>query len=221
MYSKYEVAKVRGPVAVDGNWEGGVWKEVRPLDVKHHMGSEPEHKPRTQAKLLYDDNFIYVIFRVEDRYVRAVAQDYQGPVCLDSCVEFFFTPGQDISSGYFNIEINCGGTMLFKHQLTRDVNTTAVSLSDCDKVRIFHSEPKIVEPEKQQPTIWFIEYHLPIDVLEKYCPVTRPAPTVLWQANFYKCADKTSYPHWLTWSVVDRPQPDFHRPEFFGILEFQ
>ena len=53
-----------------------------------------------------------MIFRVEDRYVRAVSKNYHDSVCKDSCAEFFFTPGTDISAGYFNVEINCGGVML-------------------------------------------------------------------------------------------------------------
>jgi hypothetical protein len=40
-------------------------------------------------------------------------------------------------------------------------------------------------------------------------------------ANFYKCADQTSHPHWLTWASVDYPQPKFHLPEFFGRLVFE
>ena len=48
-----------------GNWDGSVWGKVLPVEIKHFMGDEPEHKPKTEAKVLYDDNFIYVIFRVE------------------------------------------------------------------------------------------------------------------------------------------------------------
>jgi len=44
---------------------------------------------------------------------------------------------------------------------------------------------------------------------------------VTWRANFYKCADSTSHPHWLTWSPVDHPTPHFHLPAFFGTLEFE
>jgi len=51
-------------------------------------------------------------------------------------------------------------------------------------------------------------------------PVHRPGPGVIWRANLYKCADLCSHPHWLTWSFVDRSQPDFHRKEFFGTLRF-
>ena len=38
------------------------------------------------------------------------------------------------------------------------------------------------------------------------------------RANFYKCGDKTAHPHYLSWSPIDTPKPDFHRPDFFGEL---
>lgn len=218
---QYQILRADEPIVPDGNWAGPAWENIAAIDIKHYMGDEPEHKPRTQAKLLYDDDFLYVIFRVEDRYIRAVARGYHSNVCLDSCVEFFFTPGADISLGYFNVEINCSGTMLFHYQIAPATNVTPLSKSECDRVSIFHSEPEFVEPEKQQPTVWIIEYRLPVDILKKYCPVTRPAAGVLWLVNFYKCADHTSHPHWLSWSVVDYPRPNFHLPEFFGTLEFK
>ena len=43
-----------------------------------------------------------------------------------------------------------------------------------------------------------------------------PGKPVTMRANFYKCADATSEPHYLSWAPIDTPQPDFHRPEFFG-----
>ncbi len=221
MQKKYHVTKTVKPVEINGDWLDSVWADVEAIDIDIHLADEPDHKPKTQAKLLYDEEFIYVFFRVEDKYVRAVAGDYQGKVWEDSCVEFFFTPSQDLSLGYFNIEANCGGTIVFTHRFGKELNVTPVSAADGEKVEIFHSEPKIVEPEKQQPTTWLIEYRLPIDVLEKYCSVIRPAPGVIWRANFYKCGDETSHPHWLTWSAITSGEFNFHLPEFFGVLEFE
>ena len=34
--------------------------------------------------------------------------------------------------------------------------------------------------------------------------------------NFYKCADDTEFPHFVSWSPIDLPSPNFHCPEFFG-----
>ena len=107
---------IDGSSLENSKWDSGIWKAVAPLELTYYMGEKPSHFPKTQAKLMYDSNALYVIFRVEDKYVRAVAQ-HQGNVCCDSCVEFFFTPSEDIKTGYFNLETNCGGTMLFHHQL--------------------------------------------------------------------------------------------------------
>jgi hypothetical protein len=167
----------------------------------------------------YNQTHIHVQFHVKDRYVRAVQEYEPEAVCYDSCVEFFFTPGSDVQKGYFNIEMNCGGTMLFNHQTAPGVNE--VTIKDArDKFRIYHSLPVRVEPEITQPVTWVVAYGFPFKLLEDYGPVEVPAPGVIWRANFYKCGDKTSHPHWLTWSPVDFAEPNFHLPQFFGILKF-
>lgn len=217
----YSVHRAAGPIAIDANWDKTAWKNVKPVDLTYFMGDRPEHFPKTQARMLYDDQAIYVIFRVEDRYVRAVARKHQDPVCRDSCAEFFFTPGTDTAAGYFNLEMNCGGTMLFNFQVVPRQNSIPIAAADLQRIDVAHTQPQTVEPEVEAPTTWTVEYRIPVDILAKYYPgVKKPAAGVSWRANFYKCGDKTSHPHWLTWSFVDRPQPDFHVPEWFGTISF-
>jgi hypothetical protein len=219
MHATYHEKKVNEPIAINGDWDKGPWAKVSPLAIKLYMGTKPDHQPKTQAKVLYDANAIYVTFRVEDRYVRAVA-GHQGNVCQDSCVEFFFIAGTDAAKGYFNLEMNCGGTMLLHHQIVPRSDSTPLAQADCDKITVYHSLPKTIDPEIKEPTTWIVQYRLPFDILEKYTKIVRPVPGAEWRANFYKCADMTSHPHWLTWTKVDRPQPEFHVPESFGELIF-
>ena len=40
-------------------------------------------------------------------------------------------------------------------------------------------------------------------------------------ANFYKCGDELQTPHFLSWNPIKIEKPDFHRPDFFGTLEFE
>jgi hypothetical protein len=117
--------------------------------------------------------------------------------------------------------MNCGGTMLFRHQLVPRKNATVVAEEDCSRIEIFHSLPKMIETEIQTPTAWTLSYRIPFDVLEKYSKIAKPQKGAVWRANFYKCADATSQPHWLTWSKVNRQQPEFHIPECFGVLSFE
>jgi len=220
MPAKYYVRRASKTFLPKGEWYGDPWHSVPSIELKAYMGPRPEHFPKTEVKLLYDDRFIYVIFRVEDRYVRAVARHYQDSVFKDSCVEFFFTPSPEISHGYFNLEVNCGGTMLFHFQKAPGVERQPVAESDARQIELFHSLPSIVDPEISEPINWILEYRIPIEILTHYCDVVWPASGVIWRANFYKCADGTSHPHWLTWAPVIYPRPNFHLPEFFGFLEF-
>ncbi len=218
---KYDVVMAEKKFPVNGDWNGEVWSRIEPLTLTRFMGTKPEHMPKTQAKVTYDDHAIYVIFRVEDRYVRAVAEKHQDSVCRDSCVEFFFTPGDNPSAGYFNLEVNCGGTILLHHQTCRgSADRKEINIEDCERIVLHHDLPRIVDPEISDPVTWTVACALPFDMLEKYASVVRPAPGTNWRANFYKCADQTSHPHWLTWVLVDLPRPDFHQPEYFGTLVF-
>lgn len=219
----YRVARVQQQAVADAEWDGGFWKAIKPLTLRHFMGDRPEHFPHVQAKLAYEEDAVYVIFRVDDRYVRAVAQKHQDAVWEDSCVEFFFTPGEDIAQGYFNLEMNCGGTMLLHYQRVPRERTSRLAEEDVARIDVAHSLPKIVEPEITEPTQWTVAYRLPVEMFGKYFPaeLAQPAPGVIWRANLYKCGDKTSHPHWLTWSPVAFERPDFHRPQSFGTLVFE
>lgn len=218
---KYRVKKIKSPFKADATWDTAPWNNIPVLALTHHMGPGPDHFPWTEAKLIFDDEAVFVMFRVRDRYVRAKAKHHQDNVFEDSCVEFFFTPATDMSRGYFNLEMNCGGTMLFHFQTGRGKDRVVIPKEECEEIFCVHSLPHSVEPEIQEPLTWTVSYRVPIGLLKKYTKVVPPGPRVQWRANFYKCGDRTSHPHWLAWSPVDVPKPDFHRPEFFGILEFE
>ena len=217
----YRVSKFSQAPQIDAVWNKKPWTDVSPLKIARFMGTRPVHFPIVQAKIGYDDDAIYVIFKVEDQYVKAVHTNHQDPVSKDSCVEFFFAPEDNVDSGYFNLEMNCGGTMLFHHQLQRGTDVVHISNEDIKQVTVAHSLPKLVDPEIQEKTTWIVEYRIPFSILRKYRDFSSPVGGDTWRANLYKCADDTSHPHWLTWSKVDFPRPDFHLPKYFGALQFQ
>ena len=217
----YVVKHASTPVRLDAGWNGGQWGNANVLELKNHMGSKPEHFPKTQAKLLYDDESLYLFFRVEDQYVRAVAEEINDVVCTDSCVEFFFSPDIEVESRYLNLEVNCGGTMLLQYNDKGTGTQEFVEVADCRKLDIFHSLPRVVAEEIQEPTVWTLGCEVPFEVIARYTKIEKPHSGMKWKANFYKSAEKTSHPHWLTWSFVDNPGPHFHLPQYFGTLEFE
>jgi hypothetical protein len=209
------------PHEINSEWDRRIWNETNSLILGNFMGEKPSHFPGTEVKLKYNEDNIYLIFKVKDKYIKAVAKETNEKVWLDSCVEFFFTPGPDTERGYFNFEANCKGVFLFQYNLNNGAKKGFVSNEDCKKVKISHSLAREVGHETSEPENWTLEYSIPISILSNYMKVNKPEPGVSWRANFYKCADNTSHPHWLTWAKVDYPKPKFHLPEFFGRLDFE
>lgn len=222
-YPLYKVARLDKPMQIDANWNKAEWKKVKAVRITNYMGKLPGFKPQAEAKMLYDDDNVYVIFRVKDRYVRSLVQEYNGNVSGDACVEFFFAPDTQFPERYFNLEVNAGGTPLMFYILPPypRAQYTRLDPEDIKQIEIAHSLPKVVDPEIKDAVTWTIEYRIPLSMLEKFSNVTRPGPGVVWKANFYKTASQSSNPHWITWSVVDNPVPNFHLPQFFGTLEFK
>ena len=218
---KLKVDRLDAPLTVDTDWNKAAWKQFRPERLDHFMGEQPAHFPDTRFKLGYDDEAVYAIFRVNDRYVRSTRTAYQQNVYKDSCVEFFFKPNNDRSENYFNLETNCCGAALFAFQSGPRQGETRIPADEFEALTLAHSLSGPIEDEITDPVSWTVEYRLPIDVLKTYCTVVPPAPGVVWKGNFYKIADESSHPHYLTWAPVGRPAPDFHQPRFFGTLEFQ
>jgi hypothetical protein len=219
--SHYNVARLKEPMQIDASWDKPQWKNVQAVDISNYMGDIPGFKPEAQAKMMYDDDNLYVIFHVNDQFVRCITNEINGPVWEDSAVEFFFAPDSKQPLLYFNLEINCGGTPLMHYNLVPRKEFTELPKEEIEKIEIAHTLPQIIDPEMKDPVTWTLEYRIPIAMLEKYSTITQPKKGVEWKANFYKIAENNSNHHYITWSVVELEEPDFHRPEFFGRLIFE
>lgn len=221
----YTIRKASQEPTLKGLWDVPPWSQAETLEIRNFHPKSSKHHPVTRTRLLYTEKGLYVFFRVEDRYVRAIATKYQDSVCNDSCVEFFVEPKP--GKGYLNFEINCGGTMLlyFIEDSTpvpgkgfarfRPVEEAVGS-----KVQIHHSLPRQIQETMETPVTWFLEYFVPFTVFEEYVGSVRPVSGATWRANFYKCGGDPSHLHWGSWAPIGEPL-NFHKPERFAPIRFE
>ncbi len=208
---------------LSGDWDSPAWQQADVLSIDQFRPESSDHHPRTLAKLLFTDDGIHGIFRVEDQYVRCVTTEFQGCVCADSCVEFFVQP--DAGDGYFNFEFNCGGTLHASY--IRDCTRLEKGFKDYvllpldlgRQVKVYHSLPERVEPEIKTPQEWCLQFFIPFDVLRAYAGSMNGVAGHTWRANFYKCGDRTSHPHWASWVPVS--ETNFHLPDCFAPIQFE
>lgn len=204
-------------------WDGAAWSKAEELRIDNFHPESSGHRPDVRAKLLYDDNFLYAIFKVEDRFVRCVRTEYQQITSKDSCVELFVKPKP--GKGYFAFETNCGGTMLF-YYITDATRTpdgfkefVKIPWAEGRHVMIAHSAPVVVEPEIAEPFRWTLQLAIPFKLFEKYVGPLGDVDGQVWEGNLFKCADESSQPHWASWNPIGE-ELNFHAPQYFGELKF-
>lgn len=217
----YTVLATKQSPEIQGLWSGAVWRNVPALEVSYFRPEGSAHRPLTRCKLLYDQERLYGIFRVDDQYVRCVNTGFQADVYKDSCVELFLQPKS--TGGYFNFEFNCGGAMLASYVTDptridgRVKQSTPLSPDNDRQILRYHNLPGLVEPEITKKQTWFLEFSIPLAMLEKYAGKLEKIAGQTWRGNFYKCGNETSHPHWGAWSPVT--ELNFHLPASFGTIQ--
>lgn len=169
-------------------------------------------RPDARFNIARSSKAFFIHFVVNEKQIKAIYSEDQDPVWQDSCVEFFCqVPG---SKTYFNFEFNCIGTCLATERKSRTEDVSPLSAEKMSQIKRYASLGNEPFEEKQGNFDWTLTVEIPFKLLG-IDPDNLPASI---KANFYKCGDETSVPHYVSWSPIEVENPDFHRPEFFGEL---
>lgn len=177
---------------------------------------EYPYQPQVSFRIAYTNDAILVHYKVVEDSVRAKYGEDNGSVWTDSCVEFFSIPARD--GVYYNLECNCIATILLAVGSERS-NREMAPLEITDQVKRWASLGRETFEEKIGECTWEVALQISYKVFFKHT-ITKLDGMVV-RANFYKCGDELQKPHFLSWSPIKIEKPDFHRPDFFGLLEFE
>ena len=124
----------------------------------------------------------------------------------DSCVEWFVNFMPKKCDRYFNFEVNANGVMNVAFRKDRR-DKQLLSLEDIASLGI---------TTKIHDTYWKVSYVVPFMLISKYIPEYQYTEGMTILSNFYKCGDKTEFPHYGIWNPKPLEKPDFHQPDYFG-----
>ncbi|MDD3079659.1 MAG: carbohydrate-binding family 9-like protein [Paludibacter sp.] len=198
-------------LAADLLEEDGVKATIRELN----WPDQYPYRPITIFSVGYSSDSIFIKYSIRGNILKAIYEHDNEPVYEDSCVEFFCKLPN--SRYYFNFEFNCIGTCLAAKRRERKEDVVRFSTEDLKKISRYSSIGKRAFNEMQGLFEWELTVKIPFEMMEIE-PDKLPDRLLV---NFYKCAtDSSDYTHYVSWSPIDTPEPDFHRPEFFGEMIF-
>jgi hypothetical protein len=173
------------------------------------------YKPYVRFNIAWGNREIYIKYYVRESHVKAEKSRTNEMVCEDSCVEFFVSPSDD--GIYYNFEFNPIGTVLMGAGHGRDDSVRA-DTSVVDGIRRLTTMGDQPFSEISGDIRWSLTLAIPLESFFHHRVDHLAGKS--FRANFYKCGDKLTNPHYVTWNPVSTERPDYHRPEYFGILKF-
>jgi len=185
-----------------------------PIDVINWAGYD--NRPEVKFNMAYGPSEIYIKYYVNEPFTKAEHTQSNDEVYEDSCVEFFVAPGA--KGPYYNFEFNAIGTCLMamgpdrNNRQRMDPKVVAV----IQRLASLGDQPFA---EKKEGPSWELTVTIPFKIFigMDINDLTGKA----FRANFYKCGDKLTMPHYLSWNPIGTDKPDFHRPEYFGTIKFE
>lgn len=176
-----------------------------PVDIYNWGG---DYRPETYGILCYvRDQGFAVRMMCKEKDPVAVMTQQDSYVSMDSCLEAFLDCDPSQGIGYFNFEGNAIGTMLECFGLPDKHPRMRLAANGYD-----HPLPKVI----RRGDYWGWELLIPLDLVRAFYGDVAFAPGHKMRGDFYKCGDKTAQKHYGSYTAIDWPTPNFHRPEFFA-----
>ncbi len=167
--------------------------------------------PKGELYLSYDKENLYIkLFAPITEELTILTTRDNGPVWEDNCLEFFFAPfGEE--DDYLNIECNPAAAMVIGKGNDRHDRTSVVA----------YLKPLLApKTEIRAGEGWSVTYAFPFAAIrEIFGKPFLAEKGAKFYFNAYLCGEKTPIMHFGSWSPIDTENPDFHRPEFFGLGE--
>jgi predicted esterase len=104
---RYTAAKIDTELTIDGRLDEEAWQQARKTTSFVDLVSGQPTRYDTRSSILWDDEFLYIGFWLEEPNVDAEYKDRDDPIYYDNDVEVFIA-GKD---AYYEFEINSYGTV--------------------------------------------------------------------------------------------------------------
>jgi transglutaminase-like putative cysteine protease len=212
----------------DADWARAQWTS----DFGDIVGpSKPKPRFRTRAKMLWDENYLYVCAELQEPHVWATLTNHDSVIFRDPDFEVFIDP-KGSTHNYYEFEMNALNTgwdlRLDQPYLDRGKPHNEWDIPGLKTA--VHVRGTINDPSNTDKG-WDVELAFPWKALEVYARHTGPPKEgEQWRINFsrvewqisitngmYVKKPKTPEDNWV-WSPMG--VVDMHRPEMWGILQF-
>jgi hypothetical protein len=229
---RYTCPRAASPVRIDGKLDDAAWAQAPWTDWFIDIRGEAPPRPRfrTRAKMLWDDNFLYIAAELEEPDVWATLTAHDSVIFHDNDFEVFLNPTGD-TLNYFEFEINALNTgwdlflpKPYRHGGKADNDWEIPGLRTAVAIDGTLNDPR------DRDRGWTVEIAFPWTAFRERSGKGRPAPGEEWRINFSRVEWQTKVVNRKYEKLAGVPEDNWvwspqreinmHIPERWGCVKF-
>lgn len=234
----YVCYRANAPLSIDGKANESCWKNAEWTDdfVDIEGDKKPIPRFRTRAKMLWDNEYLYVFAELYEPNIWASLKQRDTVIFYDNDFEVFIDPDGDTHS-YYEYEMNALNTQ-WDLMLTKPYRDGGLPLTswNFDDVKSAVSIAGTLNNPSDKDTCWRVEIAFPLKSFADSSVVLPIKPGTQWRMNFSRVEWQTLVDNGRYTKVINpqtgKPFPednwvwspqgviDMHRPETWGFIQF-
>jgi hypothetical protein len=213
---EYTILRAASPLKVDGKFDEAAWFAAASVGAFVFPWWKEGRKEQTCAKLLWDDEYLYLAIVCEDAHVSARHTERDGKIPEDDCVEVMLAPNADQPRVYFNIEFNVIGGILDNFRPNGPDKPKAPKW-DAEGVKIAGTWIGTPNDDSDRDESWQVEVAIPWRNFKDYARAVPPQPGTVMFLNLNRQGGKTNA-QYSQWAPAGTAKVSFHTPDRFGAV---
>ncbi len=222
--NEYTVYKSEHPLNIDGKLSEAGWKHARWTQNFVVYNSGETTNTKTNAKMLWDNNYLYIAIECQDHYLISNFREHDSPLWDEDVAEIFIDPDGD-GMNYIEFDVNPLGAVtdvfLAKPYYKGGHSNFKWNLKN-PKVGVYVSGT--LNNNHDIDTSWVCEIALPFNSIKEADSLDNfpPQNNDVWRINFYRydyfISNNDTVSEMSAWNQTDKR--GFHVPERFGRIIF-
>ena len=218
---EYTIKRCTGKITIDGVLDEPDWAAATPIgefkfpwyNYEKREETQKAELEKTEVKMLWDDDFLYVYYKCEDKHIWADHYNSNSQTYKDDCVEFFWNPNPAAGNAYNMFEMNCIGNLLSVFNM-QDNKLLAHKILPPHMAQTIQGT---VNNDADADTSWVLEVALRFSDYPDLFDAKTPKDGDMWRVGLNRCGGKTNNQssQWSPSKIAS-----FHSPEDFGKIFF-
>jgi hypothetical protein len=221
--NSYDCYRTPTPIKIDGKLNDPAWKKAKWttdfIDIEG--ASKPKPRFRTRAKMLWDDQYLYIAAELQEPDVKATLTQHDSVIFRDNDFEVFLKPLPDTES-YYEFEMNAlnTGWDLFLNK-PYNHHGKADNSWDIEGLKTAVAIKGTLNNSTDKDHGWTIEIAYPLTAFNSRQQVPPPQAGTQWRINFSRVEWKIGQKKEDNWVWSPQGVINMHVPEHWGYLNFR